>query len=314
MTDDWLSAETGTFNFNFVWNEPVALKMPHVEIEARLDRFARSGLLWFESRTVNTGPVSMIPSVPTDEPLLFMQVVFEGGAGMTLPDIGRQEITADHPIMLRRSREGYIVLDMEKPQSAHTFGVDATPETLADWFGGRLPEELRPLLSDRIDRSIDLPVRDGHLIKAMAAQLHDYDEPMRTIASEALAMQMMSMFLHGLCGRSPSGSSFSAREVRAAKDARERLLTDLRTPPSVSELATLAGMTERRLDQAFRELFGDSIFRTLANARLDHAYRALIKGGVSVKELAFRLGYTHASSFSHAFRARFGIYPTRLEK
>nr|WP_280949301.1 helix-turn-helix transcriptional regulator [Hoeflea olei] len=86
----------------------------------------------------------------------------------------------------------------------------------------------------------------------------------------------------------------------------------MRTPPSTSDLARTAGMSERRLDYVFQELFGASIFKTLTNARLDHAYKALQTGQVSVKELSFRLGYKHASSFSRAFYLRFGVYPSQV--
>ncbi len=37
-------------------------------------------------------------------------------------------------------------------------------------------------------------------------------------------------------------------------------------------------------------------------------------GAVPVKELAFRLGYAHSASFSHAFRARFGVFPSQMRR
>ena len=127
-------------------------------------------------------------------------------------------------------------------------------------------------------------------------------------------MQMLTSYLQVLCGRDAHSGSLSARERRAALEARTLLLADFRNPPRISDLAAAVGMSERRLDRAFRDLFGASIFRTLSNARLDHAHAALITGHITIKELAFRLGYAHSASFSHAFRGRFGVFPSQVRQ
>lgn len=57
-----------------------------------------------------------------------------------------------------------------------------------------------------------------------------------------------------------------------------------------------------------------SIFKTLSNARLDHAFQALQTGEIAVKELSYRLGYKHPSSFSRAFYMRFGQYSAEVRK
>ena len=74
-------------------------------------------------------------------------------------------------------------------------------------------------------------------------------------------------------------------------------------------MALAAGLSERRLSAAFRLAFGAGPFEVLRDHRLEHARQALEQGGVSLKEVSFRVGYNHVSSFVHAFRARYGAPP-----
>ena len=54
------------------------------------------------------------------------------------------------------------------------------------------------------------------------------------------------------------------------------------------------------------------MFDVLRDGRLDHARQALEADAISLKELSYRVGYNHVSSFVHAFRARHQSL-TRLE-
>ncbi len=103
--------------------------------------------------------------------------------------------------------------------------------------------------------------------------------------------------------------SLSRRERSAVGEARRRLLADMRNPPSLGELADAVGLTEKRLDMGFRLLFNAAVFGTLRDHRLELARRLLEQGDVSVKVIAYRVGYDHVSNFVHAFRARYGRPP-----
>src|SRR3546814_6911548 len=86
---------------------------------------------------------------------------------------------------------------------------------------------------------------------------------MRRLMLEGAALQMMAVFLDGLCGTGEDrADGLSFREESAAREARTRLLADMRDPPSAGELAAATGLSARRLNRAFRPLFGASVFRT----------------------------------------------------
>ncbi len=289
---------------------------PAMQITGRLDRFSQSGLLWIDGVVHVRKPGVMKPALSAiDLPdYLFIPVAIEGEGSYIIPDLGEREHSVQSAPRAVRMPHDDLLCRFEKPTYSRTFQPVVKLEALDDWYGGRLTASLAPLIADKIGNSIEAPINNGWHIRAAAAQISTYEEPLRAMAYEGLAMQIVTQFLHELCGADARNSSFSAREIRAAKEAREQLLHNLGAPPSTSRLAEIAGMSERRLDSAFRELFGASIFKTLSNARLDHAYQALLQGRVSVKELSFKLGYKHASSFSNAFRARFGVYPSQVRK
>lgn len=88
----------------------------------------------------------------------------------------------------------------------------------------------------------------------------------------------------------------------------EERLTDGTVSPSLGELAALCNISVRHLTRAFRISRGRSIGSYVAEHRMDEAKR-LLAGGVSVKEVAFRMGFTAGSNFAAAFRRATGETP-----
>lgn len=81
---------------------------------------------------------------------------------------------------------------------------------------------------------------------------------------------------------------------------------------SMSALSELSGMGVRQLNRAYREAFGVTLFQALLNARLDRAFAELRQGDRPIKRVAWQAGYEHPTSFTHAFRRRFGIAPNAV--
>jgi len=71
-------------------------------------------------------------------------------------------------------------------------------------------------------------------------------------------------------------------------------------PPTVTFLAAEVGLSPRQLQRAFRDRLGVNQFRMLLSIRLDHAWDMFKSGDVAV--------------FTNAFRARFNIAPSALQR
>ena len=85
-------------------------------------------------------------------------------------------------------------------------------------------------------------------------------------------------------------------------------------PFTTTELAGLARVSVRRLQESFREYVGMSPMAYVREVRLERVREELRAGdpaGLSVGEVAWRWGFAHPGRFAAQYRARFGEAPSR---
>lgn len=87
----------------------------------------------------------------------------------------------------------------------------------------------------------------------------------------------------------------------------------LEAPASRAELAERAGLSIRQVERLFRARLGRTIGEHYLELRLRRARVLLQQTGLSVLEIALACGFSAASPFSRAYRARFG-HPPRAER
>lgn len=95
--------------------------------------------------------------------------------------------------------------------------------------------------------------------------------------------------------------------------AREYLLEHITAPPTLTELAAIAGTNTFKLKNGFKELFNNTVFGYLSEVRLEEA-RKLLQTGMPIKEVADRMGYSSVQHFSTAFRKKFNVPPGKLQQ
>ena len=100
-------------------------------------------------------------------------------------------------------------------------------------------------------------------------------------------------------------------EHRCVEAARTILMNSLTNPPAIGDLARQVGLSQRRLNEVFHTTFGAAPYQCLKNWRLDKAKFLLEQGEITIKQVAHQMGYTHVSSFTHAYTRRFGNPPSR---
>ena len=99
--------------------------------------------------------------------------------------------------------------------------------------------------------------------------------------------------------------------VRKIKHAKEYILKHMETPPSLKELAKIAGLNEYQLKVGFKEIYGNTVFGYLVNHKLDHSRVLLDTARYQVNEVAYQIGYNNPSHFIAAFKKKFGITPKK---
>jgi len=78
---------------------------------------------------------------------------------------------------------------------------------------------------------------------------------------------------------------------------------------TVHDLAVKVNLSPSYLQHLFKEHVGVCMTRLLAERRLQKAAHLLAESDMSIKQIAFAVGYEHASSFVRAFQHRFAQTP-----
>ncbi|MDR3251414.1 MAG: AraC family transcriptional regulator, partial [Tannerella sp.] len=91
--------------------------------------------------------------------------------------------------------------------------------------------------------------------------------------------------------------------------AKEIIEQEYRHPPSLRNLALMAGTNECKLKNGFKELFGVTVFGHLFNYRMNLATRYLLDTEKTIQDIAELVGYEHQSHFSTAFKRKFAVSP-----
>jgi AraC-like DNA-binding protein len=83
---------------------------------------------------------------------------------------------------------------------------------------------------------------------------------------------------------------------------------------SIRDLALEFHLSTSYLQRLFKHQTGVSMGEWLSEQRLQRAAHLLANSYLSVKEIAYSVGYEHASSFTRAFERRFAQAPARYRK
>ncbi|HET9519084.1 MAG TPA: helix-turn-helix domain-containing protein, partial [Actinoplanes sp.] len=81
----------------------------------------------------------------------------------------------------------------------------------------------------------------------------------------------------------------------------------------VADLAAIAGISVRSLQEGFRRHLGVTPMAYLQQIRLGRAHDTLVREHpqrITVAAVAHRCGFTHLGRFANAYRARYGVSPS----
>lgn len=255
----------------------------------------------------------MEPSHESPGPWFATNVLLKGQVRMTFPDGPEATVDTRQTLMFhpaeRRAR--YTVSGGQKIRIA---GYRMSRDRLGSMLGGRVPAPMEALLAPEHaeTRLLALPTTGQIRRAAQAIFSTPLTGNLRAAYLEGAVLQLLALQSAAATtdgDSDASGPPISPGVRRKVHEARERLLSDLRRPPSLREMAAGAGMSEKALNATFRRLFGATVFETLRSERLDHARIVLERDDLPLKLLAARVGYRHVSNFISAFTARFGAAP-----
>ena len=82
---------------------------------------------------------------------------------------------------------------------------------------------------------------------------------------------------------------------------KESILRNIAQPPSLPALAKLSGLSETKMKELFRQVFGNSIYNYYQTARMEEAAYLLKHKRYSVSEAGYQLGFSNLSHFTRLF-------------
>jgi AraC-like DNA-binding protein len=250
------------------------------------------------------------PMSPHVGPMLVSQVALEGQLDLDLGDGQRISATPDSALLYRRP----------DPCAIHCFLADirfrsigySMPLPRAErLLEGYMPSKVRALLDGGQPSSGYFATTNRAVMRRLARTIFSVSltGALRRLMVEGTVLQLFALQVAETSHVRATDRALGGRERGLALEARDRLLADMRQPPSLGELAAAVGSSEKQLNTWFRKTFGTTVFEALRDHRLEHARRVLEAGDLSLKEIAWRVGYSDVTNFVHAFRAHFGFPP-----
>jgi AraC-like DNA-binding protein len=182
------------------------------------------------------------------------------------------------------------ILSIEKPNGTIK---TITAENASFLFFERLDAEMQLLLKNIV--SVDM------------------NNSMNTFYVKIKVQELMYLLFGKLSLReNTTFKSINSNDAEKLLVIRNELLSDLSTPPVLSELAAIASMSETKLKQLFKQTFGDTIYNYYQKARMEEAAFLLRQAKHSVSEVGHELGFSNLSHFSRLFEKQYGITPKKF--
>ncbi|MEM9220746.1 MAG: AraC family transcriptional regulator [Cyanobacteria bacterium P01_F01_bin.150] len=130
---------------------------------------------------------------------------------------------------------------------------------------------------------------------------------------ESKAIEIFTYFLDQLSSDLEKTSQkpfLKPADIERIHQAKEILVDNLTHPPSLASLAKSVDLNDHKLKIGFRQVFGTTAFGYLREHRMYHARELLVTRALSVVEISRAVGYASETSFSAAFKEKFGVPPT----
>jgi AraC-like DNA-binding protein len=139
----------------------------------------------------------------------------------------------------------------------------------------------------------------------------------KQIAIQNRIMLLIERFFMRMALKMETGKpviKLSRADISRVMEIESMITRDVFNPsPFIAELAKMVNISETKLKNDFKTVYGVPIYQYFQKARMRAARDTLETNKYSIKQVAIELGYANLSNFSTAFKKEFGILPSELK-
>ena len=140
----------------------------------------------------------------------------------------------------------------------------------------------------------------------------------KQIATQNRIMLLIERFFMRMAVKMESAAldiRLSREDISRVMEVESLITRDVFSPsPFIPELAKMVNISETKLKNNFKTVFGVPIYQYFQKARMRAARDVLETNKYSIKQVARELGYANLSNFSTAFKKEFGMLPSELKQ
>jgi AraC family transcriptional regulator len=245
---------------------------------------------------------------------------FSGESSVAVP--GKSVIVKDHSYFISNHDQRY-TLEIHPRRSAQTFNIH-----FGDHFTESIFQTLRlknvALLEDQCDN-----VERVHFYNRLNQRSNRLDELLREIKAQALKGMALEEKLFEVMRELLLSEKTFARQIDSidvAKSATKqeivrRLLlstdyiqTHFDRDLSLAEVAAASCLSKFHFLRLFKSAFGQTPHQYISAVRIKRGQALLLRTRIPIVDIAKKVGFDNASSFSRMFLAHTGLYPSAFRQ
>lgn len=204
-----------------------------------------------------------------------------------------------------RAEEGQVFFISK--ESRHTFTISNPYEHFWIGFDGAGVEELFHVFDIDVRKHQLFWVENTELVKML---FEETKQKLRSHDNELSASAALSALTFLLPLLRKEKFSEMPRQINYAEKVRHFIQTNYMYPIKMTEIARAIPITEKYMCHLFSSSYGMAPRTFLLKTRMEAAAKTLTSSDLSVKEIAYSVGYQSIPSFSKAFTEYFGVSPT----
>jgi AraC family transcriptional regulator len=172
-------------------------------------------------------------------------------------------------------------------------------------------------LQDRGQFTLDRPMIgfvDAGLERSLGDLAQWRDDATFGLMAEGWALQAMARLRRGMGAVPESAAPRTGLSGRSLRMLEEYVFSRLHEPIGLIEMAGLVGLSVRHFARAFRASTGQTPARFVHERRILRAKQLLDSPAMTITDVAFACGFSHAQHFTTSFRRETGMTPSAFRR